>query len=116
MNESEQNSGLSQLKKMAPMALAAFGGLFLLLKKRSSGPPKVETHYHSPLEHAHEHVHVTHNRTDEERGVGGWEHLTASHSHLHNHASLEHSHRPHRNFDKEHATEAHIHNHDDPVG
>ena len=104
------------LKQKLPMILAAGGGLSLLLlgKLRSSGKVKEELHHHGSLDHVHEHVHVTHNRTDDDKGVGGWEHLTASHSHRHDHASLDHSHRPHRDFDKEHRSEAHIHDHDEP--
>jgi hypothetical protein len=74
-----------------------------------------EAHRHEALDHEHEHVHVTHNRTDPEKGVGGWEHLTATHSHRHNHAAMEHVHRPHRHFDAEHRMEAHVHSHEHPI-
>lgn len=117
MQESQTSSVGSRIKQIGPIIAAVGGGLMLmLLKKAKRHGVKVETHYHPALDHVHEHVHVTHNRTDDEKGVGGWEHLTASHSHRHDHASLEHTHRPHRHFDKEHRTEAHIHDHDEPVG
>jgi hypothetical protein len=100
----------------------AIAFLALLTRKVRSGrgglqlaAPGFKTHPHSAMEHEHEHVHVTHNRTDLEKGVGGWEHLTAVHSHGHNHAALDHSHRPHRNARREHAAEAHVHDHEHPL-
>jgi hypothetical protein len=118
MNETQRESTGNRIKQFAPMLAAGGGALLLMLFKKARGSrgPKLETHYHGPLDHVHEHVHVTHNRTDDLKGVGGWQHLTASHSHRHNHASLEHTHRPHRHFEEEHRTEAHIHDHDEPVG
>jgi hypothetical protein len=91
--------------------------MLLFVKKLFGKRSKVHTqrHSHGALVHDHEHFHVTHNRTDPGKGVGGWEHLTANHSHSHNHASMDHVHRPHRNFDVEHHQEAHVHDHDHPA-
>jgi hypothetical protein len=117
MNESpSQKSTRDQLKIPA---LAAAGGLALLLGKtlfRHKKHVRTKSHFHAAVEHEHEHVHVTHNRIDPEKGVGGWEHLTATHSHKHNHAAMEHDHRPHRHPDAEHRSEAHVHDHDHPIG
>jgi hypothetical protein len=94
------------------IALAVLGSTVLgkLFVKKS----RLKNHDHPALVHSHDHVHVTHNRTDTKQMVGGWEHLSATHSHEHNHAPMTHTHRPHRNFDAEHATEAHVHDHEHP--
>ena len=101
------------------MALAALGSIAVfvrMMQREVKDWPSIEDHHHDALEHSHEHLHVTHQRTDEGRGVGGWQHLTASHNHRHNHAALRHSHRPHRNLESEHREEAHLHDHDNPTG
>ena len=91
-------------------------GMLIFRKKRHKGEHvPFELHRHDPLDHEHQHVHVTHYRSDPSRGVGGWEHLTSDHTHRHNHPALEHSHRPHRNFTAEHAHEAHVHDHQHPT-
>jgi hypothetical protein len=110
----------SRSKTMPRLPLLALGaGATVLIVSKIPGlrgrkGPEFKSHFHSALDHDHEHVHVTHNRSNEQRGVGGWEHLTALHSHRHNHASMEHSHRPHRDFDAEHRHEAHVHDHEHP--
>jgi|SRR5690606_22933550 len=120
MNESTSSQINSDQMKL-PIIAAGFG-LFLLVAKfvfkKLFGRKHVRTraHFHEAVEHDHEHVHVTHNRTDPTRGVGGWEHLTATHRHRHNHAAVEHTHRPHRNLDAEHRHEAHVHDHEHPLG
>ena len=118
----DQQSGSSmksQVMSKAPMIAGGVAGLFLVTRVMKAifgrGKPGFKNHYHEALEHSHEHVHVTHDRTDPDKGVGGWEHLTSTHSHRHNHAALEHSHRPHRNLDKEHQGEAHVHDHEHPT-
>jgi hypothetical protein len=103
----------------AVLGIAFFA--FLARKMRSGrggtplSAPGFRSHPHEAMRHEHEHVHVTHNRTDTEKGVGGWEHLTAVHSHGHNHAAIDHSHRPHRDVSSEHRVEAHIHDHEHPT-
>jgi hypothetical protein len=107
------------LEKWLPFLPFVVGGVsfFLVMLKamRKSDPRGFKAHTHDALEHSHAHVHVTHNLHDDDKSVGGWQHLTAEHSHAHNHASMEHSHRPHRDFDKEHAQEAHVHDHEHPT-
>ena len=94
---------------------AAIGMVFFRKRKGDQGSHVAfESHNHEALDHEHQHVHVTHYRSDPEKGVGGWEHLTAEHSHRHNHPSLQHSHRPHRDFSAEHRREAHVHDHEHP--
>src|SRR5215217_6286368 len=95
-------------------------GAVLLLKRllgsvNSDDHYRVERHHHEALQHDHEHVHVTHERTDDSEAVGGWAHLTASHKHDHNHPAVAHEHRPHRSFEAEHRREAHVHDHGHPT-
>jgi hypothetical protein len=105
---------------MLPLLLFASGALLFAATKligalTGGGKSGVKSHQHEALNHQHDHVHVTHSRTDPDKGVGGWEHLTAEHSHPHNHPALEHSHRPHRDFEAEHRREAHVHDHEHPM-
>ena len=107
------------VEKFLPMVPFVIGGasfaLMLFKGLHKSDSKGFKSHNHEALEHSHAHVHVTHNRHDEDKKVGGWQHLTSEHEHPHNHPALEHSHRPHRDFDAEHAKEAHVHDHEHPT-
>ena len=114
----KMNERKDMLKSAGPLigiAVAFIALTKLFGGKSKHGSAAFKEHSHEALQHHHEHVHVTHNRTDPDKGVGGWEHLTAEHSHLHNHAALDHSHRPHRDVEEEHRHEAHVHDHDHPT-
>lgn len=115
MSEISNDVGKSPGRMLPLMAGGVLMSLLVGKLLRRKRHVRTERHDHGALVHDHDHVHVTHNRTDPGKGVGGWEHLTATHSHLHDHAPLEHSHRPHRNFLKEHRSEAHVHDHEEPV-
>ena len=108
---------IEKVKPMLPFIVGGASVLFMALKglRRGNGGD-FKRHSHSALEHVHEHVHVTHYRNDSDKGVGGWDHLTAEHRHAHNHPAVDHAHRPHRDFDKEHRSEAHVHDHEHPLG
>ena len=71
-----------------------------------------ERHDHAAVVHAHEHVHVTHNRNEM---TGGFDHLSSEHEHDHDHAKVAHAHFPHRDFEQEHRYEAHDHDHGEAV-
>jgi hypothetical protein len=104
------------VEKLLPLVPLAIGFGLVLMKGLHKGDPKgFKSHHHQALEHTHAHVHVTHNRSDEDKKVGGWQHLTSEHEHPHNHPALEHSHRPHRDFEDEHRHEAHVHDHEHPT-
>ena len=107
------------VEKLLPILPFVIGGAsfaLMLLKGLHKGDSKgFKSHSHEALEHVHAHVHVTHNRHDDDKKVGGWQHLTSEHSHPHNHPALEHSHRPHRDLEAEHDKEAHIHDHEHPT-
>jgi hypothetical protein len=114
--------GTSTFKEpRAPLPLLIGGGIAVVLLatavlgKLFGKKDGVKSHDHEALTHVHDHLHVTHNRTEPDKMVGGWEHLSSRHSHEHNHTPLTHIHRPHRNFEVEHATEAHIHDHEHPA-
>jgi hypothetical protein len=114
----DNKTGMNRVP-MLPLILAGGAGLVVIAARarntmRSKGTA-FKRHQHDALEHTHEHVHVTHNRSEPGKPVGGWQHLTAEHIHAHNHPGLEHSHRPHKDFSSEHRSEAHIHDHEHPT-
>ena len=75
-------------------------------------PEGFEQHTHEAIVHSHDHVHVTHNWSDQART---FMHLSSAHDHDHDHAELSHAHLPHQDFDAEHRGEAHDHDHGAPV-
>jgi hypothetical protein len=112
----DQKKPIEKLIPVLPFVVGGASFAFMLLKGLHKGDPRgFKAHSHEAIEHAHAHVHVTHNLQNDEKATGGWQHLTAEHTHPHNHTATEHSHRPHRDFDKEHAQEAHVHDHEHPT-
>lgn len=115
----EKTSTGKMNRTMMPLLFAGVAVLAVLGRVISKGAKnssaEFKNHSHGAIEHTHDHVHVTHERSDPGKPVGGWTHLTAEHSHRHNHASLEYSHRPHRDLESEHSREAHIHDHEHPT-
>ena len=112
----EEKKPVEKVLPVLPFLIGGASALLMLLKGLHKGDPRgFKLHGHEALEHVHGHVHVTHNRRDDAKKVGGWQHLTSEHSHPHNHPALEHSHRPHRDFEAEHSHEAHVHDHEHPT-
>ena len=116
MDSTGQKKPVQKLLPALPFIIGGVSFFLMLLKGiRKGGEKGFKAHSHAALEHSHAHVHVTHNRHEDDKKVGGWQHLTSEHTHAHNHAAMDHSHRPHRDFESEHRQEAHIHDHDHPT-
>jgi hypothetical protein len=74
-------------------------------------------HIHPPVQHMHDHYHVSHHHKSGEIG-GVFDHRSHYHIHEHNHAAIDHAHKgrdPETEL-KEHDEMAHIHDHEKPIG
>ena len=83
-----------------------------MVTQRTEGEGREPEHTHPPVEHTHDHWHVSHHVTSD----GQVEHRVSWHTHAHNHSELTHSHDYRRQEEEEHhAREAHIHDHAAPT-
>jgi len=84
------------------------------VQQYTEGTDREQEHTHLPVQHSHDHYHVTHHHKD--RVLGEWEHRTFWHTHDHNHNEIIHGHNYGAAQEEvEHGKEAHMHDHAAPT-